>query len=121
MAFGGSQKEPVPVFNPLADSVIHVAGTSFASPLALRAAVGVDVLSGSVFEPITLQALMINSSEFNTRNHDRVDVGWGRILLDPEDILYTSPDVVRVVYQGITAQVILRKQSSQYLRIFLKI
>ncbi|PZP29166.1 MAG: hypothetical protein DI594_17760 [Shewanella oneidensis] len=102
VAFGGSQKEPVPVFNPLADSVIHVAGTSFASPLALRAAVGVDVLSGSVFEPITLQALMINSSEFNTRNHDRVDVGWGRILLDPEDILYTSPDVVRVVYQGIT-------------------
>ncbi|MGV2465727.1 UNVERIFIED_CONTAM: S8 family serine peptidase, partial [Pseudomonas aeruginosa] len=45
LAFGGSDEEPVPVFSPLANTVIPVAGTSFASPLALRVAVGADVLS----------------------------------------------------------------------------
>lgn len=102
VAFGGSNEEPLPVFNPLAGSVVLVAGTSFASPLALRVAVGADVLSGSVFEPITLQALMINGTDFSARSHSRSDVGWGRVPLDPEEILYTPQDVVRVVYQGVT-------------------
>ncbi|ORT71035.1 hypothetical protein BTA49_10855 [Pseudomonas mosselii] len=102
VAFGGSVEEPLPVFNPLADAVVPVAGTSFASPLALRVAVGADVLSGSVFEPVTLQALMINGTEFSSRSHSRSDVGWGRIPLDPEEILFTPQDVVRVVYQGVT-------------------
>ncbi|HCG1547563.1 TPA: S8 family serine peptidase, partial [Pseudomonas aeruginosa] len=79
LAFGGSDEEPVPVFSPLANTVIPVAGTSFASPLALRVAVGADVLSGSVFNPITLQALMINGSEFSGRSHSRAEVGWGRV------------------------------------------
>jgi hypothetical protein len=102
VAFGGSNEEPLPVFNPLAGAVIAVAGTSFASPLALRVAVGADVLSGSVFEPVTLQALMINGTDFSARNHSRSDVGWGRVPLDPEEILFTPQDVVRVVYQGVT-------------------
>jgi hypothetical protein len=90
------------VFNPLAGSVVAVAGTSFASPLALRVAAGVDVLSGSAFDPVTLQALMINGCHFNSRSHSRPDVGWGRVPLDPEEILYSPQDVVRVVYQGVT-------------------
>jgi len=63
--------------------------------------VGIDVLSQSRFAPITLQALLINAAEYR-RSHKRADVGWGRIPLDPEGILYTPLDVVRVVYQGIT-------------------
>lgn len=102
VAFGGSNQEPLPVFNPLANAVVGIAGTSFATPLALRVAVGTDVLSGSVFDPVTLQALMINGCEFNSRQHSRADVGWGRIPLNAEDILYTPQDVVRVVYQGVT-------------------
>ncbi len=102
VAFGGSNAEPVPVFNPMAGTVVGVAGTSFASPLALRVAVGIDALSSSAFEPITLQALMINDSEFSARSHSRADVGWGRLTLNPEGIIYTSSDVVRVVYQGVT-------------------
>lgn len=102
LAFGGSNEEPVPIYNPLAASVVALAGTSFASPLALRAAVGTDVISGSVFDPVTLQALLINSAEFSSRSHSREDVGWGRIRLDPEEILYTDSDIVRVVYQGVT-------------------
>lgn len=102
LAFGGSDEEPVPIFNPLAASVVALAGTSFASPLALRAAVGTDVISGSVFDPVTLQALLINSAEFTARSHSREDVGWGRVRLDPEEILYTATDIVRVVYQGVT-------------------
>ncbi|MEQ9908345.1 S8 family peptidase [Pectobacterium odoriferum] len=102
VSFGGSNGEPLPIFNPLAGTVIAVAGTSYASPLALRVAAGVDTLSNSVFDPVTLQALLINSCEFNTRTHNRSDVGWGRISNNPEDVLYTQPDVIRVVYQGIT-------------------
>jgi hypothetical protein len=102
IAFGGSNEEPVPIFNPLGGGVVSVAGTSYASPLALRAAVATDVLSKSAFAPVTLQALMINSSEFSTRSHSRADVGWGRVPLNPDQILYTQPDVVRVVYQGVT-------------------
>jgi hypothetical protein len=102
VAFGGCNAEPVPVFNPLANAVVPVAGTSFASPLTLRVAVGVDVLSRSVFDPITLQALLINACQYSARRHARCDVGWGRVPLDPEDVLYTPLDVVRVVYQGVT-------------------
>lgn len=102
VAFGGSDNEPVAIFNPLVGEVVEVSGTSFASPLALRVAVGADILSKSVFEPITIQALMINSTEFSSRSHSREHVGWGRVALNPEDTLYTSPDVVRIVYQGIT-------------------
>lgn len=101
LAFGGSTGEPMLVYSPLAGGVVAVGGTSFASPLALRTAVGVDVLSQSRFDPITLQALLINAAEYR-RSHKRADVGWGRIPLDPEGILYTPLDVVRVVYQGIT-------------------
>ena len=102
VAFGGSNKEPLPIFNPLANALVGVAGTSFSTPLALRVAAGVDALSSSVFEPVTLQALMINGCEFNSRQHSRADVGWGRVPLDAEEILYTPQDVVRVVYQGVT-------------------
>lgn len=101
LAFGGSTGEPLPVYSPLAGGVVAVGGTSFASPLALRTAVALDVLSQSCFDPITLQALLINAAEYR-RGHKRADVGWGRIPFDPEAVLYTPLDVVRVVYQGIT-------------------
>lgn len=102
VAFGGSNEEPVAIFNPLVGGVIGVAGTSFASPLALRVAAGADVMSRSSFDPVTLQALMINACNYSAYSHTRPEVGWGRIPLDPEDILYTPLDVVRVVYQGVT-------------------
>ncbi len=101
IAFGGSLADPLPVFSPLAGNVVAVGGTSFASPLALRTAIGVDGLSQARFAPITLQSLLINAAEFR-RSQKRKDVGWGRVPLDPESVLYTSLDVVRVVYQGIT-------------------
>lgn len=101
LAYGGSPAEPMPVYSPLAGGVVAVGGTSFASPLALRTALGVDVLSQSRFDPITLQALLINAAEYR-RGHKRTDVGWGRIPLDPDAIVHTPLDVVRVVYQGIT-------------------
>ncbi|GLQ89036.1 hypothetical protein GCM10007898_26080 [Dyella flagellata] len=102
VAFGGSNEEPVAVFNPLAGGVIGVAGTSFASPLALRVAAGADAMSRSSFDPVTLQALIINACQYSAYSHTRPEVGWGRIPLNPEDILYTPLDVVRVVYQGVT-------------------
>ena len=101
LAFGGSNGEPLPIFSPLAGSVVGVGGTSFASPLALRTAIGLDAQSQARFDPITLQALLINGAEFRSR-HKRTDVGWGRVPLDPDAVLYTPLDVVRVVYQGRT-------------------
>lgn len=102
VAFGGSRSEPFPVFNPMTGGAVAVAGTSFASPMALRVAAGVDALSRAAFDPVTLQALLINACEYSSRRHTRPEVGWGRLPLDPEAILYTDADVVRVVYQGIT-------------------
>jgi hypothetical protein len=102
VAFGGSASEPLPVFNPLTGGVVAVGGTSIASPLALRVAAGVDAHSRGTFDPVTLQALMLNACDFSTRHHDRVDVGWGRLPLNPEAVLYTDTDAVRIVYQGIT-------------------
>jgi hypothetical protein len=103
VAFGGSAAFPFQLYSPQMQQRIGVAGTSYASPLTLRTAAGVDALSRGVFRPVTLQALLINSCEFNARKkHTRPDVGWGRIRHIPEDIIETPPDVVRIVYQGVT-------------------
>ncbi|AXQ28944.1 hypothetical protein D0B54_09705 [Solimonas sp. K1W22B-7] len=102
LVFGGSAEEPLAVYSPAAAQLVGVGGTSYASPLCLRTAIGVDVLSAGAFSSIALQALAINSAEFSTRSHDRGEVGWGRVPLLPDDLLYTPADVVRVVYQGQT-------------------
>ncbi len=73
-------------------------GTSFASPYLLRSAVGIRAILGTELTPLAIKALLVHAAD--ARDHDKLEVGWGKV---PEDIMsiITCPDgVARVVYQG---------------------
>lgn len=100
LAFGGSPKEYFHVAGPgNRPEAIPILGTSFASPLALRSAVGIRAVLGDEVHPFTTKALLIHGCD--SRPLDNPDeVGWG---LAPEDInqLITCGDgVARIIYQG---------------------
>lgn len=99
VAFGGSQREPLRLYHPVAGTVIR-SGTSYASPIAMRCGGGVLARLDSGLSAAALHALLVASSHFNGRQHDRIGVGWGRFQLDPEDVLYSPDDEARVIYQG---------------------
>lgn len=100
VAFGGSPQEyfHVPAPNGRLE-VIPTCGTSFASPLALRSAVGVRAVLGPSIHPLTIKALLVHTSSSET-GHNPDEIGWGKV---PEDVnqIITCPDgVARIVYQG---------------------
>lgn len=99
LAFGGSTKEPfwVPDLEN-SDRALPIQGTSFASPLALRTAIGIRAYLGSVVQPIALKALLIHHSE--PREEEQREVGWGRIPTDPEQLILCPDGTVHVLYQG---------------------
>jgi hypothetical protein len=73
-------------------------GTSFASPYLLRNAVGVRAILGAELTPLAIKALLVHAADAS--NHDKLEVGWGKV---PEDLMsiITCPDgIARVVYQG---------------------
>lgn len=98
VAFGGSEKEPFWVLGKDAGKTVATMGTSFSSPLALRAALGIRTYLGSVVQPIALKALLIHHSD--DAGHDCHEVGWGRIPTDIEEMIVCRPGVVHVLYQG---------------------
>lgn len=109
LAFGGCNSEPFYVLD--ADGsgrVTATCGTSFASPFALRTAIGIRSHFGDVLSPIALKALLINSCE--CIGNDRIECGWGRIPTRMEDIVICRKGSVRVVYQG-------KIQSNQWMRV----
>lgn len=99
VAFGGSQREPLRLYHPMAGTVIR-SGTSYSSPIAMRCGGGVLARVDSGLSAAALQALMVASSDFSGRKHDRIGVGWGRFQQNPEDVLYSPDDEARVIYQG---------------------
>lgn len=99
MAFGG---DPSKYFHVLTSgtkpALVPQLGTSFASPYLLRSAVGIRAILGPELTPLAIKALLVHAAD--PAQHDRVEVGWGKI---PEDLMQiiTCPDgVARVVYQG---------------------
>ena len=99
MAFGG---DPTKYFHVLAagnkPALVPQLGTSFASPYLLRNAVGIRAILGTDLSPLAIKALLVHAA--NAAEHDRAEVGWGKI---PEDLMQviTCPDgIARVVYQG---------------------
>ncbi|MFC7502571.1 S8 family peptidase [Nocardioides sp. CPCC 206347] len=99
LAFGGTQTEPFLVYEP--DGVPGIArtmGTSFASPLALRSAVGLRAHFGSRLSPLAIKALLVHSSDDSSQ--PRVDVGWGRLPAAIDEMALCGDGMVRVVYQG---------------------
>lgn len=100
VAFGGSSKEPFYVVDAFGGKVaMPTQGTSFASPASLRTALGIRTHFGEVLSPIALKALLVHSA--SNGNHDRKEVGWGRVPIDFSEIVTTPDHAVRILYQGV--------------------
>lgn len=97
LTFGGQVAEP---FNVLDANLAlsGVAGTSVASPLALRGSTSVKVQLGTALSPLAIRALMVHRAD--PGSHDRAEVGWGRFEGDLERLITCDDDESLVVYQG---------------------
>lgn len=100
VAFGGS---PAEYFHHAASGHKPVLtanlGTSFAAPLALRSAVGIRAVLGSDVHPLTARALLLHACEFGD-NHERDQVGWGRVCTDLNALVACDEHSARIIYQG---------------------
>ncbi len=99
LAFGGTSQEPLVLLNPLARGLTGVQGTSYAAPLALRTAAGARALCAKPLTATALRALMIHKAE-RSENDNRREVGWGRFVANPEDLLTCGDHEVSILYQG---------------------
>lgn len=99
LCFGGSPAEPFQLMGLSGLNTVQATGTSFASPLALRTALGIRAYFGEVLSPVALKALLVHSAQLPDGLETK-HCGWGRVPLDFRDIVATTGDTVRVVYQG---------------------
>lgn len=100
VAFGGSPKEYFHVVAPgKRPNLAAQLGTSFASPLALRAAVGIRAILGSEVHPLTIKALLVHGAESHHVSSTD-EVGWGRVPSDLASIITCGDGVARIIYQG---------------------
>lgn len=104
VAFGGSATDLMRIVDPAAHVIRHRAGTSYAAPLALRLAAGVQATVHESLDPIMLHALLVSRAQFNPYKHDQTEVGWGVLPAAVEDILYSPDDEIVVMYQGLIAK-----------------
>ncbi|WP_158853157.1 S8 family peptidase [Saccharothrix deserti] len=108
LQFGGEPREPFLVYDTSNMPYLATAcGTSFASPAALRMALGVRAHFGERISPLALKALLIHGA--NDADMPRSEVGWGRLPQEIDDLVVCTDGTVRVVYQG-------EINPSQYLR-----
>lgn len=103
-AFGGAQGNPMRLVDPATGMIRVHAGTSYAAPLVLRLAAGVQSAIDQNVDPIMLHALLVSRAQFNPYRHDQTEVGWGVLPASAEDILYSPEDEVVVMYQGMIAK-----------------
>ena len=99
LAFGGSRQEPFWILSRKRGETVPTAGTSFASPLALRTAIGVRTYLGPIVQPISLKALLIHHSDDS--GHHCHEVGWGRIPSEVEEVITCGPGTAHILYQGV--------------------
>lgn len=98
VAFGGCSASPYLVLSENLGHALPVNGTSFASPTALRVAIGVRAILGSALAPLALKALLIHRCE--KTKIPRSEVGWGRVLSTPDELITCEDDTAHIVYQG---------------------
>ncbi|HGX3400679.1 MULTISPECIES: S8 family peptidase [Acinetobacter] len=96
--FGGSEKEMFHVYSPLTHSIIATMGTSFASPLAMRVAAGIDALTDFELTTNSIKALMIHKAK--PEQHSQNNVGWGKLPHQPEEVLECLDDEATILFQG---------------------
>jgi len=104
IAFGGSDSELFTVFNPYLKKVVGVQGTSYAAPLVLRTAAGVDASTTFDLSAIALKALMVHRAEAPRKKQDREEVGWGRFRENPMEILECEPESATIIFQDTLAK-----------------
>lgn len=99
LAFGGSSREPYWVLNAEnPGNAMPTTGTSFAAPTALRTAIGLRAHFGNQLTPLAIKALLLHTCDDG--GHDKMEVGWGRIPTDVNDIVLTDQHTAHIVYQG---------------------
>jgi hypothetical protein len=104
MAFGGSPKEYFHVTVPgIRPELSATMGTSYAAPYALRTAVGIRAVLGKAVVPLTVKALIVHAAESPTLETaaNPLDIGWGRVPQDLNDIIMCGDGVARIIYQGV--------------------
>jgi hypothetical protein len=100
VAFGGSPKEYFHVVAPgKTPNLAATLGTSFSSPLALRSAIGIRAILGDEVHPLSIKALLIHGCELEELQN-ALDVGWGRVPQDMNQLITCGDGVARIIYQG---------------------
>lgn len=100
MAHGGSTISPLQLYSPVSKNLVHRLGTSYSAPLALRLAGGLRATVTEPLTPIMLHALLVSSARMSRRQHEQTAVGWGLLPATLDEVLYSAPDEVVVMYQG---------------------
>lgn len=90
--------DAVPLYNLRVGGTIVAEGSSFAAPLALRAAVGAAALAHGV-TPAIARALAIHTTERSSKA-GQSEIGHGRFCLDPLDLVTCGDREAMVVYEG---------------------
>lgn len=107
VVFGGDVGNLFLVFSPITKFISGTGGTSFAAPLALRTAIGINARLEYPITPLIAKALLIHHAD--RASHPASEVGWGRFPTDLDEIVYCNDDEVTVIYSDELAP-------SQYLK-----
>lgn len=99
VAFGGSEDDLFQVLRLHGSQFKRQGsrGTSYASPLTLRAIAGVRSLYGAQIKTLTLRALVVHGA--NPGPHAPADVGHG-LIANVSEMATCGPATARVIYQG---------------------
>lgn len=101
--FGGSSAEPFGFVQSFSEkSVALDVGTSFASPLLLRAAAGIKArIQNEDLTPLAVKALILHHCRRES-HHLMEEIGWGILPCpDPEAMITCNEGEVKVIYQGV--------------------
>ncbi|AWG77379.1 S8 family peptidase [Vibrio parahaemolyticus] len=98
LCFGGDTEEKLRLVSLSDFSIKPVMGTSYSTALMTRLAAKVDLLTNHKLNVATIRALILHNAELGAR--DKVECGWGRVLIDAEDVVFCSPNKVTLIYQG---------------------
>ncbi|UOO89195.1 S8 family peptidase [Vitreoscilla massiliensis] len=100
VTFGGSDDNPFKILEKdvTGFKTADNQGTSFASPLALRTIAALRATLGQDVSHLSLRALMIQHAE--QLNFPLKEVGWGRAILDPLQLITSEDNEFTVLYQG---------------------
>lgn len=80
-----------------------IMGTSFASAYVLRTAVGIRAVLGEAVVPLTIKALIVHAAESPQleASGNPLDIGWGRVPQNLNDIIMCGGGVARIIYHEV--------------------